>query len=107
VSQLESRAAIARGANPGLGVRRYHDRDGAAGILKNALNLGSEIDALVDGTIENAHQQQIKMTYIQGSQNRFLGFAGRVDQSLYNEIELLANAIDLIDDLLSGSPRLR
>lgn len=39
------------------------------------------------------------MADIHGSQNRFLGLAGGVDLGLYGEIELLAEIIDLIDDL--------
>lgn len=56
-----------------------HDRNRAVGLLKNALDLGFEIDALVDGAIVHAHQQQqSEMTVIHGSQNDFLGLAGGV-----------------------------
>jgi hypothetical protein len=43
------------------------------------------------------------MTDIQIPQNRFFWFTVRVDLGLYDEIELLAKVIDLIDYFLSGS----
>ena len=51
-----------------------HDRNRAVGLLKNALDLGFEIDALVDGAIAHAHQQQqSEMTVIQARKMTFSG----------------------------------